>query len=143
MRMFSLAVAWLLATLAPAFTQGLVGQEKQILPLTKANWVAFRNYDGKQWIYFTHLVAYRCGLSEVRYSIGSGALDRTFPLPPCDPEQPHAVDAVEHPPYVTLPPGTAEEIAVQVVYTDGEESEAYRFAPCENAGDSACAVLVD
>ena len=76
-----------------AGAQGLTGQEKQILPLIKANWLAFRNYSGRQFIYFTILLAYRCGLSEIRYSVNSDALDRTFPLPPCE-----AVTVHEPPP---------------------------------------------
>ena len=57
-------------------------QEKQIVPLIKANWIAFRNYSGRQFIYFSNLLAYRCGLTEIRYSVNSDALDRVFPLPP-------------------------------------------------------------
>lgn len=30
--------------------------EKQILPMAAANWITFRNYDGRQLICFTHLV---------------------------------------------------------------------------------------
>jgi hypothetical protein len=138
-----LAASVLLAGLTAAGAQGLVGQEKQILPMTKANWIAFRDYDGKQWIYFTHLLAYRCGLAEIRYSADSDALDRTFPLPACDPQRPNAIDPIADPPYLTLAPGSVAEILVRVVYADGEESEAVRFAPCVNAGDSACAVLVE
>ena len=84
------------ATLGPAAAQGTLGMEKQILPVRTANWAAFRNYDGRQWIYFTHLVTYRCGLEEIRYSVNSMALDETFPLPPCDPQNPNAIDPVAH-----------------------------------------------
>ena len=81
-----------LAVAAPAAAQGTLGQEKQILPMIKASWVAFRNYDGRQWIYFTTLIAYHCGLAEIRYSIGSDALDRRFPVPACDRQRPNAID---------------------------------------------------
>lgn len=138
-----LASLLVLAGLGPAAADGLVGQEKQILPMTRANWVAFRNYDGKQLIYFTHLMVYRCGLKEIRYSIDSDWLRERFPLPPCDPQNPHAIDPVEYPPYLTLLLGTAGSISVQLVYADREETEVVRFAPCDNAGDSTCAVLVE
>src|SRR5437667_1643709 len=98
--------------------QGLAGQEKQILPLIKPNWLAFRNYSGRQFIYFTILLAYRCGLSEIRYSVNSDALDRTFPLPPCDPAQPQALDAAKYPPFVSLALGTAREVTVRVIFKD-------------------------
>ena len=140
---------WLIVTLGlvagmtSASAQGLIGLEKQVLPLTTRNWIAFRNYDGRQWIYFTHLVVYRCGLSEIRYSIGSDDLDQTFPLPPCDEQRPNAIDPVAYPPYLTMPIDTATSIAVRVVYADGEESQTVRLAPCNAPGDSACAVLLE
>ena len=124
-----------------AGAQGLTGQEKQILPLIKANWVAFRNYSGRQFIYFTILLAYRCGLSEIRYSVNSDALDRTFPLPPCDPAQPQALDAVKHPPFVTLALGTAKQVTVRAIFKDGSASDTVRFKPCGNAGDGTCAAV--
>jgi len=82
--------------------QGLLGMEKQILPMTGANWIAFRNYDGRQLVYFTHLVVYRCGLSEIRYSIDSDALDQRFSTPPCDPQRPNEIPA-DFLPYLALP----------------------------------------
>ncbi len=133
----------LVLAMPTASGQGLVGMEKQVLPLTTQNWVAFRNFDGRQWIYFTHLVVYRCGLSQVRYSIGSDALDQTFALPPCDGQRPIAIDPVKYPPYLTMPLGTADAITVRVVYADGEESETVHLVPCEAPGDTSCAVLAE
>ncbi len=121
--------------------QGLTGQEKQILPLIKANWLAFRNYSGRQFIYFTILLAYRCGLSEIRYSVNSDALDRTFPLPPCDPAQPQALDAAKYPPFVTLALATAREVTVRVIFKDGSATDTVRFKPCGNAADGTCAAV--
>src|SRR4030088_348331 len=72
-------------------------QEKQIVALIKANWIAFRHYSGRQFIYFSNLLAYRCGLTKTPYPVISYALDRVFPLPPCDPAQPLALDAVKYP----------------------------------------------
>ena len=118
-----------------------LGQEKTILPMIKANWIAFRDYDGRQFVYFTMLQSYRCGLKEIRFSLDNEDLGEYFPLPPCDPERPNAIDAEQWPPYITMPLGTATWAMVQLVYSDGEISEPARFARCENTGDSACAVL--
>jgi len=143
MRRAGAVLALLLAVAAPAAAQGTLGQEKQILAMIRQNWVAFRDYDGKQLIYFTTLLAYHCGLSEIRYSLDSGALDRRFPVPECDPQQPNAIDVEKSGlPFVSLPKGSTREMAVQLVYSDGSESETVRFAPCDRAGDNACAVLV-
>jgi hypothetical protein len=125
----------------PVTAQGL--DEKQIVPLIKANWVAFRNYSGRQFIYFSNLLAYRCGLGEIRYSVNSDALDRTFPLPPCNPAQPRALDTVRYPPFVTLAPGTASQVAVQATFKDGSKTDVVRFKPCPNVGDGSCATLTE
>lgn len=83
MKSFLVFVSVALASVG-ASGQGLLGMEKQILPMTRANWIAFRNFDGRQLVYFTHLVVYRCGLSEIRYSINSDALDQRFSTARCD-----------------------------------------------------------
>jgi hypothetical protein len=123
----------------PVKPQGL--DERQIVPLIKANWVALRNYAGRQFIYFSNLLAYRCGLNEIRYSVNSDALDRVFPLPPCNPAQPQAIDAVRYPPFVTLAPGTAKQVTVQATFKDGSKTDVVRFKPCPNVGDGTCATL--
>lgn len=128
--------------LGGASAQGLVGLEKQVLPMTKDSWIAFRNYDGRQFIYFTHLVVYRCGLSEIRYSINSDALDQRFEFGACDPQRPNAIPADELP-FIRLPLGSAETVTVQIVYSDGEESETLRFTPCDISDDGTCAILAE
>ena len=102
-------------------------QMKQILNMTQNNWVSFRDYNGKQWIYFTHLESYTCGIKEVHYSINSDALDKVWELQPCDPKNPMAVtkDII----YLTMPLGTAKSIAVQVTFTDGTKSKIVRKTP--------------
>jgi hypothetical protein len=98
----SLMAAATIALIVGADAAGLVGMEKQILPMTRENWVAFRNYDGRQYVYFTHLVVYRCGLAAIRYSLNDRTLDHEFPLAPCDPDNPNAIDAEAHPPYIAV-----------------------------------------
>ena len=120
----------------------LLGQEKKILPMIKNNWIAFRNYDGRQLVYFTILQSYRCGISEVRFSLNDESLGEYFPLPPCDPQRPHHIDTENWPSYLTMPLGTAKSAAVQLVYKDGEESEIVRYGVCDAAGDSSCVVVL-
>ena len=102
-------------------------QMKQILNMTQNNWVSFRDFNGKQLIYFTHLEAYTCGIKEVRYSINSDDLDKVWELQACDSKNPMAVtkDII----YLTMPLGTAKSITVQVIFTDGTKSEIVRQHP--------------
>ncbi|UYV36044.1 hypothetical protein N4R57_13475 [Rhodobacteraceae bacterium D3-12] len=67
---------------------------KPIMGATKGNWVAVREYDGNDLIYFTHLLSWRCGLVGVKYSI-NGAPMKDWPLPPCqiDTNAPNAIQA--------------------------------------------------
>jgi hypothetical protein len=141
MRSILFAVLFALGSGA-AVAQGLTGMEKQVLPMTKASWIAFRNYDGRQLIYFTHLVAYRCGLSEIRYSLDSTALDQRFEMPSCDPQRPNEIPA-DFAPYLTLPLGSARMVSIQPIYADGEVAETVRFAPCDIADDGTCARLLE
>ncbi len=143
--MRSLLAALLAAPLVAssgASAQGLAGMEKQILPMTRANWVAFRNYDGRQFVYFTQLLVYRCGLSAIHYGVNGGALSQSFPLPPCDAANPNAIDPVKFPPYIVGPVGAIDRIEVEVVYADGTVSDPAAFTPCASAtGEEACAAL--
>ena len=110
-----------------------------------SGWVAFRNYDGKQWVYFTPLVTMHCGLKEIRYSINSDALDQKFALPECNPALPFSLPADSGPEDIalTLPEGSAKTVSTQVVFTDDTISDVLKFAPCADGGDSTCATLVD
>jgi len=102
-------------------------QMKQILNMTQNNWVSFRDFNGKQLIYFTHLESYTCGIKEVRYSINTDELDKVWELQPCDSKNPMAVtkDII----YLTMPLDTAKSIAVQVTFIDGTKSEIVRKNP--------------
>jgi len=102
-------------------------QMKQILNMTQNNWVSFRDYNGKQWIYFTHLESYTCGIKEVHYSINSDELDKVWELQPCDTKNPMAItkDII----YLTMPLGTAKYITVQVTFADDTKSEVVRKNP--------------
>lgn len=105
-------------------------------------WVQFREFSGRQIIYFTPLQTMRCRLSEVRYSVNSDALDQRFPLGPCDPQQPFNIPEAEDPGkwiYIERASGEAKTLTVQVVWADGSGSEIVTYRPCDNVGESTCA----
>lgn len=109
----------------PATAQGLVGMEQKILDLTKGSWVYFRDYNGRQLIYFTHLESYRCGIEKVSYSLDSDVLDSEWKLRPCDPMKPNEITTDQ--PYVSLPLGTAQAVTIQLTFADGSKSAMVRI----------------
>ncbi len=106
-----------------------------------SGWVVFRNYSGKQLIYFTALQTMHCRLSAIRYSINSDALDKEFPLGECDPQLPFNLPDGPEYIYLTLPLGEAKTVAVQVLWDDGAGSEIVVYKPCENVGESTCSTI--
>lgn len=109
-----------------------------------SGWVQFRNYAGQQLVYFTALQTLHCRLSEIRYSINSDALDQRFALVPCNPQMAFALppDAGPEQVYLSLPPGTAETVTVQVIWDDGTESAVMTYGPCTGVGEQSCAQLL-
>jgi len=119
---------------------------KAMLDASKeGGWISFREYDGKQYVYFSQLISMRCGLKEIRYSINSKALDQRFDMIDCIPANPFALtpDAPPEAILITLAPGTAKTVAVQVVFSDDSESVVAVYEPCEGVGDQTCSFPVE
>ncbi len=53
---------------------------KPILTATKANWVVLRPYEGKDWLYITHLWSWRCGLKAIAISLNNEPM-QNWPMP--------------------------------------------------------------
>lgn len=115
---------------APAHAQGMPPEQiKQILDLTKTSWVSFRDWNGQQLIYFTHLESWRCGIDFVFYGLNGGTLDQMWELDACDPANPNAV--LKEKPYIELPLGSTQSISVQLIFPDGSKSaiETFQYKP--------------
>ena len=152
MRFTSLIVLGCVSVLLLAQGQKVWAQDKSRVPPIKmyktmlaANknqgWVQFRNYGGKQLIYFSALQTLHCRLKEIRYSINSQALDKQFPLVACNPQLPFSL-----PPKsglndiaISLPKGTAKIVVVQIVWDDETKSEVVVYEPCKDVGEQTCA----
>lgn len=91
---------------------------KPIMGATKGNWVAVREYDGNDLVYFTHLLSWRCGLVGIEYRINGGPV-QNWPLAPCqvDTAQPNAIpqDAQI---YAVHPLKSVEMLDVEIIYDD-------------------------
>ena len=100
---------------------------KPILDATRANWIAVREFDGKDLLYFTHLLSWRCGLSEIRYGLNGAAPDKVWAMEPCyDAEpQPNALKMEGAEIFLTEALGSIQTISISVTYDDGTEVSAY------------------
>ena len=79
-----------------------------------------REYDGRDLLYFTNLLAWRCGVSEVSYTVNGGALT-PLEMEPCheDTAQPNALLMETIQPYVSLDLKSVETVSVTVTFDDG------------------------
>ena len=91
---------------------------KPILGATKGNWIAVREWEGQDLIYFTHLLSWRCGLYEIRYTVNGGE-QLSWPIPDCDPAT-HTVGAIPEDAaiYTELQLKSVETITVELLYDD-------------------------
>lgn len=95
---------------------------KPILGMTKSNWVAVRAYEGQDLLYFTHLIAWRCGLWDIKFGVNGAPAENDVALEPCyeDTAQPNGlVDVATYLPYVTLPLDSVESVYIEVTFDDG------------------------
>lgn len=102
------------------FTTAL--EVRPILGMTKSNWIGVRDYEGRDLIYFTHLLSWRCGLWDIRYGINGAAADTVVAMEPCNEDlaQPNMmVDVENFLPYVAYPSGTVQSVYVEIVFDDG------------------------
>lgn len=94
-------------------------ETKPILTATKMNWVAVREFNGQDLIYFTHLLSWRCGLYDIRYAVNGGA-KQIWPMPEChtDGPSPNALTPDDGLPYVSFELGSVQTIDVEILYDD-------------------------
>ena len=92
-----------------------------ILNSISNSWLEFRDYDGKLLLYFSALMSYRPVIKEVRYSLNSEALDKTFKFKPTDKMFESGNDIL-----LAVPKNT-EFATAQVTYQDGSKSDVKKF----------------
>lgn len=151
MRMTLSAVVAAAAAITPALAQnGGTIPPRQIYDAMldaakQSGWVQFRDFNGRQLVYFTPLQTLHCRLSEIRYSFNSRALDQRFPVLACNPQLPLSLpgDVAVDELYLSLDPGSVKSATVQVVWEDGTESEIRTYRPCGHVGEATCAVAAE
>lgn len=123
MKRFFWTVALIMAAM-PAAAQNFTtaAEVKPILGATKASWIAVRAYEGQDLLYFTNLLAWRCGVKAVAYGGNGAAAETALPMEPCY-EAEAAPNALKMDqgvmPYVTLTLDSVQSVTVLVTYDDG------------------------
>lgn len=99
---------------------------KPILSATKANWVSVREYEGQDLLYFTHLMAWRCGIDAIYYSI-NGAAEVKWQGEPCymDEVQPNAIKAEGSLPFIGFGLQSIQSVDIHLIYDDASEDRAH------------------
>lgn len=98
-----------------------------ILAATRAQWVALREYDGKDLVYFTQVLSWRCGLSEIRYGLNGAPPETLLPMEPCyaTEAQPNALKVDQGLlPYITQPLQSVQSLDLLLKFDDGSETAA-------------------
>lgn len=90
-----------------------------IIELTRGNWIAIGTTTGRDLLYFSHLLSWRCGVSAFRYGLNGAAPDVALQMEPChrDTNQPNAIREL---PFVTYDLNSIERVTVEVVFPDGQ-----------------------
>ncbi|MEL6959628.1 MAG: hypothetical protein AAGL89_11830 [Pseudomonadota bacterium] len=100
---------------------------RPILEVTKPSWIAVRDFNGQDYVYFTQILSWRCGLWDIRYGLNGAPVDQVLPMEPCyiDTATPNAMTEVEmFPPYIVAAPGSVESVTVELVLDDGTTDQA-------------------
>ncbi len=98
---------------------------KPILEMIKGQWAAIRPYEGQDLLYFTTILAYRCGISEIRFAYNGGPM-QVWQAEPCwrEEAQPNALKLETHLPYAVAPLDSLQTIDVELLFDDGTTATA-------------------
>lgn len=109
---------------ATAQSYTTAAEVRPILEMTRANWIAVRNFDGRDLIYFSNPLSWRCGLTAIRYSVNGETEVHDLPMEPCyegeaNPNNLKFDKGTEV--YITLPPDSVKSVHVVMAMDDGSE----------------------
>ena len=105
----------------PTYAQMVdAAQIRPILNSTKSQWIAVREWQGRDLIYFTHLLTWRCGLTQIQYSVNSNAVNQNWAFIPCDET---SANPMALPPEQKIFTGfdlnSVQNVTVKITYDDG------------------------
>lgn len=83
--------------------------------------------DGEiDYIYFTAILGWRCGVQEIYYGLNDELPVTRLPMEPCHRElrQPNTSKDrdLTYPFFITVPKGTAQKVTLRIIYEDGSSA---------------------
>lgn len=90
--------------------------------------LSFQNQGDNDLIYFTNLLAWRCGTASILYGLNDDPPTTLFPAEPCYREfrEPNVLQHVGEPGFpffLTVPKDSVQKITIRVLYEDGKMAE--------------------
>lgn len=105
--------------------RSLVAGQRDILDRFSNSWIAFGEGHNQQFLYFTHLVSYRCAIQRAEIGFNGETPTQLLPIPPCDEANPHAIPNGMMP-YLRIKPDIVSA-TLKITYIGGETSEVKTF----------------
>ena len=88
--------------------------------------LSFKEEGEQDYIYFTAILGWRCGVQELYYGLNDELPVNRFPMEPCnrDLRQPNTSKFrdLTYPFFITVPKGTAQKVKLRVIYEDGNSA---------------------
>jgi hypothetical protein len=101
---------------------------KQIMTMTKPQWIAIQDNGAQDLLYFTQLLSWRCGMWEIRYGLNGAPAETLLDMEPChEPSaSPNAMTdpGGAYPIYLAEPSGSIQSVSIAIVYDDGTTDSA-------------------
>ena len=122
---FSLILVVALTATAHAQSFTTAAEVRPILEMTRAQWIAVREWEGQDLLYFTHLESWRCGLQSVVFGINGDDPTQVYELGPCDETSanPNVLDLENHLPFIAFPAQSIGTVKVRVTFDDDSTDE--------------------
>ncbi|MBY6153625.1 hypothetical protein KUV47_10415 [Vannielia litorea] len=128
MSFLKLTAATLLAT-APLTLQAenftTAAEVRPILETIKDKWIAIRVEGNEDYVFFTPIVSWRCGVDSVQFGFNDEPPTRALEMAECHTEfsNPNVMVDGDPIPLVTAPANTVESVTIRMMYDDGSLSE--------------------
>ncbi len=112
--------ALMLAPSAQAQNFTTQAEVQPIIEMTRANWIALAATGTEDLLYFTHLMAWRCGIEAIYMGVNGNEPIIRVMMEPChrDSNQPNAIRV---PPMLGFAPDALQSVSIRITFPDGQE----------------------